>query len=199
MKLPAIWRSEGWWAPDERELRPARSGGRGFLVVAGSCSEATRRQNAWFEGQGGRSIVLDPIELASGSPLPPIPGGRDCLVRIASSVGDIERVGRWAREQGLSSGEVGLRIAYALAQLVLRAVEQCPPAGLIVAGGETASAICRTLRLGALEVGRNIEPGVPLSFPLSGLGAPLVLKSGNFGSDGFYGKAIDAIKRLLKF
>jgi len=196
MKLPAIWRREGWWLPAGRELRRAHSGGRGFLVVAGSCSEATRRQNEWFEGHGVRSVVLDPIALASGAPLPSIPPGRDCLIRTASSAADIERVGKWAREQGLRSGDAGLKIAYALAQLVLRTVEGSPPAGLIVAGGETAGAICRTLQLGALEVGRNIEPGVPLCFPLSGLRAPLVLKSGNFGSPGFYGNAINAIKKL---
>ena len=91
--------------------------------------------------------------------------------------------------------EAGRKIAYVLGQLVLRVVAERPPAGLIVAGGETSSAISRTLEFGALEVGRNIEPGVPLCFPLSGLRVPLVLKSGNFGSVDFYGKAIDAIRR----
>ena len=196
MKLPAIWRREGWWTPAGRELRRSDSPGRGFLVVAGSCSEATRRQNEWIERQGIESLVLDPIALASGAPVPSIPIGRDCLIRIASSAADIERAGKWAREQGCSPAEAGLRIAYGLARLVSRAVEDHPPAGLIVAGGETAGAICRTLQLGALEVGRNIEPGVPLCFPLSGLRAPLVLKSGNFGSPGFYGRAIEAIKKL---
>jgi 3-dehydrotetronate 4-kinase len=196
MKLPAIWRREGWWAPAGREFRRSRSVGRSFLVVAGSCSEATRRQNEWFEGQGVESVVLDPIALASGAPVPPVPAGRDCLIRTASSPSDIERVASWARDQRLSSCEAGLRIAYGLARLVSRAVEASPPAGLIVAGGETAGAICRTLQIGALEVGRNIEPGVPLCSPLNGLSAPLVLKSGNFGSPGFYGNAISAIKKL---
>lgn len=195
MKLPAIWRREGWWTPTRREFRWSRVDGRGFLVVAGSCSEATRCQNEWLEGQGAECIILDPIALASGAELPAIPAGRDCLIRTASSADDIERVRGWARQQGLSSADAGLKIAYALAQLVSRVVAQCPPAGLIVAGGETSSAICRTLGFGALEIGRNIEPGVPLCFPLSGLDAPLVLKSGNFGSPSFYGKAIDAIKR----
>ncbi len=196
MRLPAIWRREGWWTPTKGESRGKHSGGRGFMVVAGSCSEATRNQNEWLEGQGVESMVLDPIALASGASLPSIPTGLDCLIRTASSARDIERTGVWAREQGLSSAQAGLRIAYALAQLVSRAVAQCPPAGLIIAGGETSSAICRTLGLGALEVGRNIEPGVPLCFPLSGIDAPLVLKSGNFGSAIFYSNAIDAIRRL---
>ncbi len=195
MKLPAIWRREGWWSPSTRDARRSHAGGIGFLVVAGSCSEATRRQNDWFEGHGARCVVLDPVALASGAPLPSIPAGCDCLVRTASSATDIERAGKWARGQGLSPAEAGLKIAYALAQMVRRAVRENPPAGLIVAGGETASAICRTLEVGALEVDRNIEPGVPLCSPLGGLDVPLVLKSGNFGSEGFYAKAIEAIQK----
>jgi uncharacterized protein YgbK (DUF1537 family) len=195
MKLPAIWRREGWWTPTGRMPRPRQGRGRGFLVVAGSCSEATRRQNEWFESRGVKSIVLDPVALASGAPVSRIPAGCDCLIRTASSASDIERVGDWAKQQGLTPAEAGLKIAYALARVIADAAGHCPPAGLIVAGGETASAICRTLELGALEVGRNIEPGVPLCFPLNGLGAPVVLKSGNFGSPGFYGAAIDMITK----
>jgi uncharacterized protein YgbK (DUF1537 family) len=195
MKLPAIWRREGWWVPAAHESRRTHSGGSGFLVVAGSCSEATQRQNEWFEGQGAECVVLDPIALVAGASLPAIPAGRDCLIRTASSAADIQRVGKWAGDAGLTPAAAGLEIAYALAQLVLDSVKRCLPAGLIVAGGETSSAICRTLEFGALEVGCNIEPGVPLCFPLSGLQVPLVLKSGNFGSVDFYGKAIDAIQR----
>ena len=167
--------------------------GQGFLIVAGSCSEATRRQNEWIERHGAASAVLDPIALISGSELPRLPEGNVCLIRTASTPTDIERVGKWAQDNGLTAAEAGLKIAYALAALVSKTIALRPPAGLIVAGGETSSAICRTLSFGALEVGRNIEPGVPVCFPLGGLRAPLVLKSGNFGSDGFYGKAIEKI------
>jgi len=193
IKLPAIWRREGWWTRSAHPSARRNSEGRGFLIVAGSCSEATRRQNEWLESQDSVSVVLDPIALIAGAELPPIPDGPVCLIRTASRPADIERVGKWARENGLGAAEAGLRIAYALALLVSRVVTLRPPAGLIVAGGETSSAICRTLALGALEVGRNIEPGVPLCYPLSGLRTPLVLKSGNFGSDGFYSKAIEAM------
>ena len=75
-------------------------------------------------------------------------------------------------------------------------VEEMPPAGLIVAGGETSGAVCRTLELGALEVGRNIEPGVPLCRSLGRFQLPVALKSGNFGSPDFYGRAIQRMKEL---
>jgi uncharacterized protein YgbK (DUF1537 family) len=196
IKLPAIWRRERWWTPSAPPPAKRNSAGGDFLIVAGSCSEATRRQNRWFESGGGESFVIDPIALLSGAEVPRLAEGRNCLIRTASEPADIERVGEWASENGLGAAEAGLKIAYALALLVSRVVTLRPPAGLIVAGGETSSAICRTLALGALEVGQNIEPGVPLCFPLSGLSAPLVLKSGNFGSAGFYGKATQVMKDL---
>ncbi|HYG10866.1 MAG TPA: nucleotide-binding domain containing protein, partial [Pyrinomonadaceae bacterium] len=67
--------------------------------------------------------------------------------------------------------------------------------GLIVAGGETSGAVCRRLELGAMRVGANIEPGVPLCYSLGRFRLPLVLKSGNFGSPDFYGKAVEAAAR----
>jgi uncharacterized protein YgbK (DUF1537 family) len=195
MKLPEIWRRAGWWSPVGRKQRNRPSSGKGFLVVAGSCSDATRSQNEWLAGHGAASIVVDPIALLSGAPLPAIPAGDACLIRTTSSSADVERVRAWANEQGLNPAAAGLKISSALAQLVMRRVEECPPEGLILAGGETASAICRALCFGAVEIGSNIEPGVPLCFPLGGPAVPLVLKSGNFGSVDFYGKAIDVIKR----
>ena len=70
---------------------------------------------------------------------------------------------------------------------------------MIVAGGETSGALCRHIGLGALRVGRNIEPGVPLCFSLGEFRLPVVLKSGNFGGHDFYGKALQALARHEQF
>lgn len=184
--LPAIWRRRQWWTPTESPPPPRTGGGKGVLIVAGSCSEATRAQNEWFENQGGACVVLDPIALLNGAEPPEVPAGRDCLVRIASTPADRQRVAAWSAANGRTAAATGLRLAYALARVAARQVALHPPACLIVAGGETSSAVCRTLAFGALEVGRNIEPGIPLCFPLGAFGAPVVLKSGNFGSPAFY-------------
>ncbi len=48
----------------------------------------------------------------------------------------------------------------------------------------------------ALQVGTNIEPGVPLCVTVSASPLPVVFKSGNFGSDDFYRRAIAAIDSL---
>jgi uncharacterized protein YgbK (DUF1537 family) len=197
MRLPAIWRREEWWRPAEKVPAPEVNRGGGYLVVAGSCSVATRGQNEWLESQGASTYVLDPMELMEGSAPKPAVQGEVVLLRTASSPEDIAKVHDWASRQGVSAAEAGLRIAYSMARIVEEIVEAAPPAGLIVAGGETSGAICRTLEFGALEVGRNIEPGVPLCRALGRFRFPVVLKSGNFGSRDFFGKAIQRMKEVL--
>lgn len=198
IKLPAIWRERGWWSPQERPWRLPESGGSGFLVVAGSCSVATRQQNAWLEQQGAAVFLLDPIALLEGGedPAPSVAArlrrGETCLVRTASERPDIERVAAWAQERGMTILEAGARITHELARLTRRIFEEQQPQGLIVAGGETAGAACRALELAALEVRPNIEPGVPLCVSLGRFRLPVVLKSGNFGSADFYGRAVKA-------
>ena len=199
MKLPAIWQREKWWNPSEAVLRRPGVVGSGYLVVAGSCSVATQGQNKWLESQGAETAVLDPLALLGGDCetskiSDALQRGRVCLLRIASAADDVERVQQWATARNLGANEAGVKIAYALAAAVLKIMERTPPLGLIVAGGETSGAVSRTLSLGALEVGRNIEPGVPLCRALGRFELPVVLKSGNFGSLDFYGRAIQAIK-----
>jgi uncharacterized protein YgbK (DUF1537 family) len=96
----------------------------------------------------------------------------------------------------MNANQAGLAIAHALAQCVRDRFEGNPPAALIVAGGETSGAVTRALELGALEVGANIEPGVPLCISLGRYRIPVVLKSGNFGSVDFYGRAHAACEAL---
>jgi uncharacterized protein YgbK (DUF1537 family) len=197
MKLPAIWRQRGWWSPQGNPLRGAGSRDCGYLIVAGSCSPATAAQNLWLEQQGAQTCAFDPLALLAGEWKVPEPTpGSTLLLRTAATPATIELVRKWAAQTGLLPAEAGLRIAYLLAQIALGVMEAAPPAGLIVSGGETAGAVCRTMGLGALEVGRNIEPGVPVCRSLGRFQLPLVLKSGNFGSVDFYGRALEAIQQL---
>lgn len=197
MKLPAVWRERGWWVPQDHALHLAGAGRAGFLILAGSCSPATTAQNLWLEQRGVQACVLDPLLLISGeAKVPERAVGGTLLLRTASTPSHMESVRTWAAEAGMGPAEAGLRIAYALAGIALQIVEASLPAGLIVSGGETAGAICRTMNLGALEVGRNVEPGVPLCRSRGRFQLPVVLKSGNFGSVDFYQRAMEAIKQL---
>ncbi|MEM9044710.1 MAG: 3-oxo-tetronate kinase [Pseudomonadota bacterium] len=59
---------------------------------------------------------------------------------------------------------------------------------LIAAGGETSGAVVEGLGLSTMEIGPEIDPGVPA---MRATGRPLTfaLKSGNFGGDDFFEKA----------
>jgi len=111
---------------------------------------------------------------------------------------DVNRVHEWAQEQGKTETEVGQTISQRLAALVHEIITRCPPSGLIIAGGETSGTICREFCFDGLRVGANIEPGVPLCITMGELELPVVLKSGNFGSTDFFGKAIQAIHQARK-
>ena len=63
---------------------------------------------------------------------------------------------------------------------------------LVVAGGETSGAVTTALGITMLEIGPEIDPGVPMMSTTDRAGRPLALalKSGNFGHVGFFAKAM---------
>jgi uncharacterized protein YgbK (DUF1537 family) len=211
IKLPAIWRERGWVTEqtEKDEAHTTMKHDDGCLIVAGSCSVATRGQNQWLAAQDGtqalhispRDLLDDDFDRAavSAKVRAQLAAGRHCLLTTTDGPTEVRQVQQWGASRGLTTPALGQAIAYGLADLVLKALEEQPVGGLVVAGGETSGAMCRRLELGALRVGRNIEPGVPLCFSLGKFRLPIVLKSGNFGSPDFYGKALRAIKRPSEF
>jgi uncharacterized protein YgbK (DUF1537 family) len=171
MGLPRIWCGRGWYIP--REIRFEKRAGSA-LIVAGSCSTATAAQNLWWQSQGNPVFILGQANATEVAEL--LRQGRSCLVRTPA-----ERV------------PDGMALAHQMAAFVRSVFEHSPPGALLVAGGETSGAVTRALELGALSVGRNIEPGVPLCVSLGRYKIPVVLKSGNFGSPDFYGRALAAM------
>ncbi len=62
---------------------------------------------------------------------------------------------------------------------------------LIVAGGETSGAVVEGLDIAAMDIGPEIDPGVPAMRADENL--VLALKSGNFGAPDFFAKAADML------
>jgi len=205
--LPAVWRERGWVEESDARtasLSSSTRGARGRLVVAGSCSVATRAQNRRFESGGAPAFRVEPRDLLGGefkrAPLVEgvrahLAAGRDCLLYTTDEPAEVARVQSWAAVQGMDVQALGERLAHALADLVAEILEGVEASGLVFAGGETSGALCRRLNLGALRVGRNIEPGVPLCYSLGRYRLPVVLKSGNFGGEDFYARALGAAAR----
>ncbi|MDP2734072.1 MAG: nucleotide-binding domain containing protein, partial [Hoeflea sp.] len=59
----------------------------------------------------------------------------------------------------------------------------------LIAGGETSGAVVASLGVTMLEIGPEIDPGVPWTRSLGTPDLALALKSGNFGTPDFFLKA----------
>ena len=76
------------------------------------------------------------------------------------------------------------------AQLALKAVEE-GYTRIIVAGGETSGAVTRALGFDSYIIGESVAPGVPVMIPQNRPEIRLVLKSGNFGQEDFFLRALE--------
>ncbi|MGH6816475.1 MAG: 3-oxo-tetronate kinase [Hyphomicrobiaceae bacterium] len=163
----------------------------GAAIVAGSCSAATRGQVQAAEAAGLPAFKVDPLALAAGRL------GAGDLARWASqqpkdrpvliySSAEPETVRRVQAEIGRETAGtlVERTLAAAASELVKGGVTR-----LIVAGGETAGAVVGALGVKAVEIGPEIDPGVPWTRSLDATGLALALKSGNFGAPDFFLKA----------
>lgn len=200
---PAMhWRRFSWLRastpPASMAERTASRSQAGFLVVSGSCSPATLEQDARFAASGARVFAVDVEHLLADADAV----ARDVAPPAAARIlaGDrvllkTEKSRRFVPPPSeVDANRTGLRIATALAEIAARIIDKAPPVGLLSAGGETSSALCRRLGLWALHVERNLCPGVPLCDALGDSPLPLVLKSGNFGTADFYAEAEAAIR-----
>ena len=65
----------------------------------------------------------------------------------------------------------------------------------IVAGGETSGAVVRALGFPAFVISKSVAPGVPVMIPTDAENMRVVLKSGNFGQEDFFRRALDMTRR----
>ena len=181
MGLPQNFRDQGPTARSATTWVPQVSGRE--LVLAGSCSAATRAQLADVTHEWpSRKITAD--ELAGG------PEFVDQLVRWArdnsgplpvvvyASATPEELLESQARYGTL---EAGRKVEEILGGLATR-LQNGGFSRIVVAGGETAGAVSLALGVRTLRIGAEIAPGVPWC-EVVGSERPLAvaLKSGNFG------------------
>ncbi|GLK63682.1 3-oxo-tetronate kinase [Paracoccus kondratievae] len=186
--LPANFLPQGR-AASETAL-PVPDGRAVFL--AGSCSAATRQQIARAIADGVPALKLDAIAIAenrvsvaeavsfclgAAGELPP-------LVWSSAEPAEVQRA-----QDRLGRDRAGAVVEAFLSDLA----EALAGRGFnrfVIAGGETSGAVVTRLGVPALEIGPEIDPGVPWTRSRGGA-APLALalKSGNFGAEEFFLKA----------
>jgi uncharacterized protein YgbK (DUF1537 family) len=187
MGLPANF---GFSAREADGGRMAAPDGRP-LVLAGSCSEATRRQVATAIEAGLPSFRLDPL-----SP-EPVAAQADAALRWLAARDAAKPAVIYATaapnevaaaKQTLGADEAGAQIEQALGRIAREAVA-AGASRLLVAGGETSGAVVAALGVSVLEIGPEIAPGVPWTRSLGAPDVALALKSGNFGADDIFVRA----------
>ena len=155
-------------------------------ILSGSCSEATRKQIA-NHAKTGAQYKIDVASVMRGEMT--IDGllswllAQDRLPIFYSSASPIA-VQHVQAEFGMKA--VADRLDKLFGDLAI-ALVAAGVERLVVAGGETSGAVVEALRLNALSMGPEIDPGVPAMRARSNL--TIALKSGNFGADDFFEKA----------
>jgi 3-dehydrotetronate 4-kinase len=161
------------------------------VILAGSCSEATRGQIQTALDAGIPAFKIDPLDLASGKTGPhdiarwaaQQPGDTPILIYSSADPAEVRAV-----QDKLGRDKAGSLVEHALAAVAQQLVA-AQFTRLLVAGGETSGAVVNGLGITALEIGPEIDPGVPWTRAIGGQDLVLALKSGNFGAPDFFVKA----------
>lgn len=162
-------------------------------VVSGSCSVATNRQVRTFIEAGRPAYAIEPLRVAAGDDVVaqvlawarPLLAQGPVLVYSTAEPAAVKAV----------QGELGVDEAGAMVErtiaAIARALVDLGVRQLVVAGGETSGACVQALGMRQLQIGPQIDPGVPWCWGRDAAGHALhvTLKSGNFGADDFFAKA----------
>jgi len=183
MDLPGNFRKMG--VLSTHETKWTGQGGRA-AILSGSCSNATRGQVVEHaKTHPTREVTAD--QVMSGSVTAQMLAewalGQNGLPLIYTSA-DPAIVAEAQTRFGKDI--IATRIEGLFADLA-RALVAGGVTRLISAGGETSGAVVEGLDLTALEIGPEIDPGVPMI--RAGDKLVLALKSGNFGGPDFFARA----------
>lgn len=181
--------------PASSKLPPA---GGYQAIVSGSCSQATNLQVESFQDLGGATYSVNPLDLTEKS-VEQLVGEvlawaepRLLLgpVLIYSSAGP-DRVKEVQAQLGVQAAGSSIE---SLLGLVAKGLVALGVGQLLVAGGETSGACVKALGIDQMQIGQQIDPGVPWCYaevhdkPLH-----LALKSGNFGAPDFFTNAFSKL------
>lgn len=188
--LAANFLRSGKVAPCPAQTRMSAPAGRA-VILAGSCSVATRGQIAAARAAGLPAMALDVGALAEGrqtaaeiaawvAARPP-----EAPVLVYSSAGPTALK---ALQERLGQHESGALVETSLAEIA-RLLLGAGFTRFLIAGDETSGAVVAALGVTMLEIGPEIDPGVPWTRSIGTPALALALKSGNFGTVDFFLKA----------
>ncbi|VVP79021.1 3-oxo-tetronate kinase [Pseudomonas fluorescens] len=186
--LPDNFRRAGKLRELDAAQVPTVEGGE--VVLAGSASQATNGQVATWLQAGRPAFRVDPLALAAGQPvieqaLAFVADHRQTVLIYATSTPDEVK----AVQRELGSERAGHLVEQAMGRIA-SGLRMAGVRRFVVAGGETSGAVVQALNVQLLQIGAQIDPGVPACVSTPGEPLALALKSGNFGGPDFFDKAL---------
>lgn len=190
MGLPQNFRRAGLLperaGPEQLTAPPGRAG-----IISGSCSAATRGQIKTALAAGYPALKVDPLALADGTQdaaglaqwALDQPADAPFLLYSSDDPAEVSAV-----QDKLGRDKAGSIVEDAFAEIARRLAEG-GVSRLLIAGGETSGAVVLGLSIRTLEIGPEIDPGVPWTRVVDGPELVVALKSGNFGAPDFFVKA----------
>ncbi len=160
------------------------------VVLSGSCSQMTNLQVAAYQDkaptyaiEAERCLTVD-CYAQQVSEWVMEQQGLDYAPMVYATA-NVEKLKQIQQQYGAEKASAAVEAFFAKLTEILsdRGIRN-----FIVAGGETSGVVTQHLNLAALNIGKEIAPGVPWVFSLDGHFA-LALKSGNFGSEQFFSQA----------
>ena len=167
------------------------------LVVAGSMSEATRRQvdNALCQDRA-KVVDIDAARLASAHFEQEIASvveqacallsrQHHTILRTSRSVEDRQMIDTLCASVGMSRQALGERLSQRLGTITLLIIEQARIGGLFLTGGDIATAVASALGAEGYRIQSEVAPCIPCgTFVNSEIDdLPVITKAGGFGSD----------------
>ena len=163
-------------------------------IFAGSCSIATRAQVDTYRTTHP-ALAIDVDRLLAGAGVLD-----DASAFLAANIGNMPLIYSSAAPEERRAADAAGYAADAVEQLFASLAQVVVAQGyrrLVVAGGETSGAVVSALGVRVLDVGPEIDPGVPALSAIcaDGVALSLALKSGNFGGADFLAKAASRLEQ----
>ena len=188
--MPAAFEAAGLFKVRGAAADLPEIGGKG-AIISGSCSRATNEQVARF-ARNHPVFQINPLQLAEGKNLAAealewakgrIEDG-PVLIYATDSPDAVK-----AAQEAVGREKAGALVEDVLAT-VAAGLRDMGVSRMVVAGGETSGAVVQKLKIGALRIGPEIDPGVPWCVSIGGKEMAVALKSGNFGGPDFFENAL---------
>jgi 3-dehydrotetronate 4-kinase len=158
------------------------------VALSGSCSTATRAQVGRHRvAHSALEVVADDVMSGTMTAERATAWALERTEDLPLIYSSAEPTTVKAAQEKYGRAEVAGRIERLFGE-VARLLVAAGVTRIVSAGGETSGAVVEALEVGAMEIGPEIDPGVP-ALRVVGRELALALKSGNFGAADFFERA----------